>query len=81
MVVKTIYELAFKHGFHATGGKDRTKMEQVPKSDWLNYVVTAKAKSKIKSALKEEKKKIKKRILCLLLGPFKPLNWLLMGVP
>ena len=35
-----------------------TSRKQVPKSDWLNYVVTAKAKSKIKSALKEEKKKI-----------------------
>jgi len=32
--------------------------KQVPKEDWLNYVVTTKAKSKIKSALKEEKKKI-----------------------
>jgi len=35
-----------------------TSRKQVPKSDWLNYVVTAKAKSKIKSALKEQKKKI-----------------------
>jgi guanosine-3',5'-bis(diphosphate) 3'-pyrophosphohydrolase len=35
-----------------------TSSKQTPKEDWLNYVVTAKAKSKIKSALKEEKKRI-----------------------
>jgi len=35
-----------------------TSSKQTPKEDWLNYVVTAKAKSKIKSALKEEKKKV-----------------------
>lgn len=35
-----------------------TSSKQVPKEDWLNFVVTAKAKSKIKSALKEEKRKI-----------------------
>ncbi|MFM9029006.1 MAG: ACT domain-containing protein, partial [Bacteroidota bacterium] len=34
-----------------------TSSKQLPKEDWLNYVVTAKAKSKIKVALKEEKKK------------------------
>ena len=34
-----------------------TSNKQTPKEDWLSYVVTAKAKSKIKSALKEEKKK------------------------
>ncbi len=34
-----------------------TSNKQTPKEDWLNYVVTAKAKSKIKSALKEEKRK------------------------
>jgi len=32
--------------------------KQTPKEDWLSYVVTAKAKSKIKQLLKEEKKKI-----------------------
>ena len=31
-----------------------TSNKQVPKEDWLGYVVTAKAKSKIKTALKEE---------------------------
>ena len=33
-----------------------TSNKQIPKEDWLSYVVTAKAKSKIKSTLKEEKK-------------------------
>lgn len=32
--------------------------KQKPKEDWLNFVVTAKARSKIKSSLKEEKRKI-----------------------
>jgi guanosine-3',5'-bis(diphosphate) 3'-pyrophosphohydrolase len=35
-----------------------TSGKQTPKEDWLNFVVTAKAKAKIKSALKEEKRKI-----------------------
>ncbi|MCZ4244771.1 RelA/SpoT family protein [Pedobacter punctiformis] len=35
-----------------------TSNKQTPKEDWLNVVVTAKAKSKIKSSLKEEKRKI-----------------------
>jgi len=35
-----------------------TSSKQAPKEDWLNIVVTAKAKSKIKSSLKEEKRKI-----------------------
>jgi guanosine-3',5'-bis(diphosphate) 3'-pyrophosphohydrolase len=35
-----------------------TSSKQVPKEDWLNFVVTAKAKAKIKSALKEEKRKV-----------------------
>jgi len=35
-----------------------TSNKQTPKEDWLNIVVTAKAKSKIKSSLKEEKRKI-----------------------
>lgn len=35
-----------------------TSKKQKPKEDWLNYVVTAKAKSKIKTALKEEQKAI-----------------------
>ncbi|MCB0820139.1 MAG: bifunctional (p)ppGpp synthetase/guanosine-3',5'-bis(diphosphate) 3'-pyrophosphohydrolase [Bacteroidetes bacterium] len=32
--------------------------KQKPKEDWLNFVVTAKARSKIKSSLKEEKRQI-----------------------
>jgi GTP pyrophosphokinase len=35
-----------------------TSSKQSPKEDWLHFVVTAKAKSKIKSSLKEEKRKI-----------------------
>ncbi|MES2873046.1 MAG: bifunctional (p)ppGpp synthetase/guanosine-3',5'-bis(diphosphate) 3'-pyrophosphohydrolase [Bacteroidota bacterium] len=35
-----------------------TSSKQSPKEDWLSFVVTAKAKSKIKSSLKEEKRKI-----------------------
>ena len=35
-----------------------TSTKQTPKEDWLSYVVTARAKSKIKNALKEEKKKV-----------------------
>ena len=37
-----------------------TSVKQKPKEDWLNFVVTAKAKGKIKSALKEDKRKIAK---------------------
>ena len=35
-----------------------TSGKQTPKDDWLNFVTTAKAKSRIKLALKEEKRKI-----------------------
>lgn len=35
-----------------------TSSKQTPKDDWLNFVTTAKAKSRIKVALKEEKRKI-----------------------
>lgn len=35
-----------------------TSTKQHPKEDWMEYVVTAKAKSKIKSALKEEKRNV-----------------------
>ncbi|MFC3197527.1 RelA/SpoT family protein [Parapedobacter deserti] len=35
-----------------------TSSKQTPKDDWLGFVVTAKAKSKIKSALKEEKRRV-----------------------
>lgn len=35
-----------------------TSHKQIPKEDWLGYVVTARAKSKIKNALKEERRKV-----------------------
>jgi GTP pyrophosphokinase len=35
-----------------------TSNKQKPSEDWLNFVVTAKAKTKIKDSLKEEKRKI-----------------------
>ena len=35
-----------------------TSGKQAPKEDWLNFVVTAKAKAKIKSSLKEERRRI-----------------------
>src|SRR5690606_40060627 len=35
-----------------------TSSKQTPKEDWLRFVVTAKAKSKIKSSLKEEKRRV-----------------------
>lgn len=35
-----------------------TSTKQTPKEDWLTYVVSANAKSKIKSALKEERRKV-----------------------
>lgn len=34
-----------------------TSLKQSPKEDWLSYVITAKAKSKIKHALKEQRRK------------------------
>ena len=37
-----------------------TSKKQTPKKGWLKFIVTAKAKSKIKTSLKEEKKKIGK---------------------
>jgi len=35
-----------------------TSSKQAPKADWINYVVTAKAKSAIKALLKEERNKL-----------------------
>jgi guanosine-3',5'-bis(diphosphate) 3'-pyrophosphohydrolase len=35
-----------------------TSKKQTPKEDWINFVVTAKAKSKIKYALKEQRKAV-----------------------
>lgn len=35
-----------------------TSGKQTPKEDWVSYVITARAKSKIKNALKEQRKKV-----------------------
>jgi GTP pyrophosphokinase len=35
-----------------------TSSKQTPKDDWLSFVITAKAKSKIKNSLKEQRKKV-----------------------
>lgn len=35
-----------------------TSNKQTPKEDWLNFVITAKAKSKIKNSLKEQRKRV-----------------------
>jgi len=35
-----------------------TSSKQHPREDWLNYVITARAKERIKNALKEDKKKV-----------------------
>ncbi|HEY1007318.1 MAG TPA: bifunctional (p)ppGpp synthetase/guanosine-3',5'-bis(diphosphate) 3'-pyrophosphohydrolase [Sphingobacteriaceae bacterium] len=35
-----------------------TSSKQTPKEDWLSFVVTAKAKSRIKASLKEEKRRV-----------------------
>ncbi|MBI4947836.1 MAG: bifunctional (p)ppGpp synthetase/guanosine-3',5'-bis(diphosphate) 3'-pyrophosphohydrolase [Bacteroidetes bacterium] len=51
-----------------------TSGKQVPKQEWLHYVVTAKAKAKIKAALKEEKRKISEKGKDLLEKRFKKLK-------
>jgi GTP pyrophosphokinase len=51
-----------------------TSQKQTPKEDWLNFVVTAQAKSKIKTALKEVKKKHFKKGKTLLEKYFNKLN-------
>ena len=38
-----------------------TSNKQIPKEAWLDFVITSKAKSKIKQTLKEEKKKLAAR--------------------
>jgi GTP pyrophosphokinase len=47
---------------HALASGDQveilTSNKQQPKDDWLSFVITAKAKSKIKNSLKEQRKKI-----------------------
>ncbi|MBA3899897.1 MAG: bifunctional (p)ppGpp synthetase/guanosine-3',5'-bis(diphosphate) 3'-pyrophosphohydrolase [Bacteroidetes bacterium] len=51
-----------------------TSKKQQPKEDWLKYVVTAKAKSRIKDALKFEKKKVAKEGRFILEKKFNSLN-------
>lgn len=51
-----------------------TSAKQSPKQEWLGFVVTAKAKSKIKSALKEEKRKVAEKGKELLEKRFKALK-------
>ncbi len=48
--------------------------KQTPKEDWLNYVTTAKAKSKIRDALKEEKRKIAEEGKAILQRKFRHLK-------
>jgi GTP diphosphokinase / guanosine-3',5'-bis(diphosphate) 3'-diphosphatase len=48
-----------------------TSGKQSPKQEWLNYVVTAKAKAKIKAALKEDKRKIAQKGDVILQNRFK----------
>jgi GTP pyrophosphokinase len=53
-----------------------TSRKQAPREDWLNYVVTTRAKSNIKLALREEKKKLYRP------GKEKMNKWFLqMGIP
>ncbi|MFH0867670.1 MAG: bifunctional (p)ppGpp synthetase/guanosine-3',5'-bis(diphosphate) 3'-pyrophosphohydrolase [Bacteroidota bacterium] len=51
-----------------------TSGKQKPKEDWLNYVITAKAKSRIKSALKEDKRKVADEGKEILMRKFKQLK-------
>ena len=51
-----------------------TSKKQTPKEDWLNFVVTAKAKSKIKNALNEKKKFIAEEGKAILQRKFRHLK-------
>ena len=51
-----------------------TSGKQSPKPEWLNFVVTAKAKSKIKVALKEERRKVAEKGKEILQKRFKVLK-------
>lgn len=51
-----------------------TSKKQSPRAEWMNYVVTARAKSFIKDALKEERKKFVEEGKVKLDGYFKELN-------
>ncbi|NNM94486.1 MAG: bifunctional (p)ppGpp synthetase/guanosine-3',5'-bis(diphosphate) 3'-pyrophosphohydrolase [Bacteroidia bacterium] len=51
-----------------------TSNKQSPKADWINYVVTAKAKSHIKTLLKEEKVKLSEEGKAILKRKFRHLK-------
>ncbi|GIK69010.1 MAG: bifunctional (p)ppGpp synthetase/guanosine-3',5'-bis(diphosphate) 3'-pyrophosphohydrolase [Bacteroidetes bacterium] len=52
-----------------------TTKKQKPKEDWLNYVITSKAKVAIKNALNEEKKKIALEGKEIIQRKFEHLKW------
>lgn len=66
---------------HALKSGDQVEIicskQQKPKEDWLKFVVSARAKSKIKSALKEEQKAISRDGKAILKRKFRQLkvNW------
>jgi GTP pyrophosphokinase len=51
-----------------------TSSKQKPKEDWLSYVTTAKAKTRIKAALKEDKRKLAEEGKEILMRKFKQLK-------
>jgi GTP diphosphokinase / guanosine-3',5'-bis(diphosphate) 3'-diphosphatase len=51
-----------------------TSSKQKPKEDWLSYVITAKAKTKIKAALKEDTRKLAEEGKEILMRKFKQLK-------
>ena len=51
-----------------------TSQKQVPKDEWFNYVVTARAKTKLKQGIKEEKKKYAEQGQLLLESYFEEIN-------
>ena len=51
-----------------------TSGKQKPKEDWLGYVITARAKTRIKSALKEDKRKVAEEGKEVLIRKFKQLK-------
>jgi GTP pyrophosphokinase len=51
-----------------------TSKKQIPKTEWFDYVVTARARTQIKSAIKEEKKKFTEVGMCKLKEYFTQLN-------
>ncbi len=51
-----------------------TSSKQKPKEDWLGYIITAKAKSRVKSALKEDRRKVAEEGKEILMRKFKQLK-------